>query len=111
MERIGRCLTLYDQLIPKALAKLAARFDCSLESAKIAVSQPTDTLRYQNGTGWELRKQGKDEDIQIIKNQVVAMRYLESRGQNKSVEVLVFEVSPALVELVRNKGVPLFGWW
>jgi hypothetical protein len=102
---------LYDQLIPKALAKLAARFDCSLESAKIAVSQPTDTLRYQNGTGWELRKQGKDEDIQIIKNQVVAMRYLESRGQKKSEEVLVFEISPALAESVRNKGVPLFGWW
>ena len=39
------------------------------------------------------------------------MRYLESRGQNKSVEVLVFEISPALAELVRNKGVPLFGWW
>ena len=47
------------------------------------ISQPTDTMRFKSGIGWELHKSGKDEDIQIIKNQVVAMRYLESRGQKK----------------------------
>lgn len=114
-SRYGRDLEgfhlLYDQLIPKALAKLAAKFKCSLEPGLILISKPTDTIRFKSGTGWELRKQGKDEDIQIIKNQVVAMRYLESRGQKKSEEVLVFEMSPELANLVRNKGLPLFGSW
>lgn len=102
---------LYDQLIPKALDKLAIKFQCTLEPGMILTSKPTDTIRFKSGTGWELRKQGKDEDIQIIKNQVVAMRYLESRGQKKSEEVRVFEISPAMVELVRTEGLPLFGWW
>lgn len=77
----------------------------------ILISKPTDTIRFKSGTGWELRKQGKDEDIQIIQNQVVAMRYLESRGQKKSEEVLVFEISPVLADIVKSKGLPLFGWW
>lgn len=77
----------------------------------IMISQPTDTMRFKSGIGWELHKPGKDEDIQIIKNQVVAMRYLESRGQKKSEEVRVFEISPELSALVKSKGFPLFGWW
>jgi hypothetical protein len=102
---------LYDQLIPKALAKLAAKFKCTFEPAMIMISQPTDTIRFKSGIGWELHKPGTDEDIQIIKNQVVAMRYLEGRGQKKSEEVRVFEISHELVELLKNKGIPLFGWW
>ena len=102
---------LYDQLIPKVLDKLATKFKCTLESAMIMISQPTDTMRFKSGIGWELHKQGKDEDIQIIKNQVVAMRYLESRGQKKSEDVRVFEMSAELADLVKSKGFPLFGWW
>lgn len=102
---------LYDQLIPKALAKLAAKFKCTLEPAMIRISKPTDSLRFKSGIGWELRKQGTNEDIQIIKNQAVAMRYLESRGQKKSEEVLVFEMSPVLADMVKSEGLPLFGWW
>lgn len=102
---------LYDQLIPKALAKLAAKFKCILEPAMISISKPTDSLRFKSGIGWELRKQGTDEDIQIVKNQVVAMRYLESRGQKKQEEVRVFEISPELSALAKSKGLPLFGWW
>lgn len=102
---------LYDQLIPKALAKLAAKFKCTLEPAMIMISQPTDTIRFKSGIGWELHKPGTDEGIQIIKNQVVAMRYLEGRGQKKSEEVRAFEMSPELVDFVKNKGIPLFGWW
>ncbi len=102
---------LYDQLIPKALDKLATKFKCTLERGMILISKPTDTIRFKSGTGWELRKQGTDEDIQIIKNQVVAMRYLESRGQKLSEEVLVFEISPILADFVKSKGLPLFGWW
>ncbi len=102
---------LYDQLIPKALAKLADKFNCSLDLANIEVSKPTDTIRYKNGTGWELRKQGKNDDVQIIRNQVVAMRYLKSRGQKQEEEVRVFEMSPVLTELVKSKGLPIFGWW
>lgn len=113
--RYGRDLDgfhlLYDQLIPKALAKLVTKFKCSLELGMILISKPTDTMRFKNGTGWELRKKGTDEDIQIIKNQVVAMRYLESRGQKKSEEVRVFEISPVLANIVKSKGLPLFGWW
>lgn len=114
-SRYGRDLEgfhlLYDQLIPKALAKLAAKFKCTLEPGMILISKPTDTIRFRRGTGWELSKQGTSEDIQIIKNQVVAMRYLESRGQKKQEEVRVFEISPELADLVKNKGIPLFGWW
>jgi len=102
---------LYDQLIPKALAKLADKFNCSLDLANIEVSKPTDTIRFKNGTGWELRKQGKNDDVQIIRNQVVAMRYLKGRGQKQKEEVRVLEVSPELNELVKSKGLPLFGWW
>ena len=102
---------LYDRLIPKALDKLATKHKCTLEPAMIMISQPTDTMRFKSGIGWELHKSGKDEDIQIIKNQVVAMRYLESRGQKKIEQVRVFEMSPELVDLVKNKGIPLFGWW
>ena len=102
---------LYDQLIPKALAKLAAKFKCTLQAAMIVISKPTDNIRYKNGVGWELRKHGNNDEIQIIKNQVVAMRYLQSRGQQKQEEVRVFELSPELVDLVQNKGMPLFGWW
>lgn len=102
---------LYDQLVPKALAKLAAKFKCIQEPAMIAISQPNDTIRFKSGVGWELRKQGTDEEIQIIKNQVVAMRYLESRGKKRSEEVRVFEISPILADIVKNKGLPLFGWW
>jgi len=39
------------------------------------------------------------------------MRYLQSRGQQKQEQVLVFELSPELVDLVQNKGMPLFAWW
>ena len=102
---------LYDQLIPKALAKLATKFKCSLEPGMILISKPTDTIRFKNGTGWELRKLGKNEYIQIIKNQVVAMRYLETRGEKQSEEVRVFEISPMLANIVKSKGLPLFGWW
>ena len=102
---------LYDQLIPKALAKLAVKFKCTLEPAMISISKPTDSLRFKSGVGWQFHKQGTDEEIQIIKNQVVAMRYLESRGQKSSEEVLVFEISSELADLVKSKGLPLFGWW
>lgn len=114
-SRYGRDLEgfrlLYDQLIPKALAKLAAKFNCTLEPTMIAVSKPTDSMRYKRGTGWELRQYGKSDDVQIIKNQEVALRYLNSRGIKKKEEVRVLEVSPELTTLVKAKGLPLFGWW
>ncbi len=113
--RYGRDLDgfylLYDQLIPKALAKLADKFKCSLVLASIEVSKPTDTIRYKNGSGWELRDQGKNNDVRIIRNQVVAMCYLKGRGQKQEEEVRVLEVSPELTKLVKSKGLPLFGWW
>lgn len=102
---------LYDQLIPKALAKLDAKFNCTLETSMIAVRKPTDSMRYIRGTGWELRKHGKSDDIQIIQNQEVALRFLKSRGIKKQEEVRVLEVSPELAVLVKVKGLPLFGWW
>ncbi len=39
------------------------------------------------------------------------MRYLVSRGQKKQEEVRMFEISPALADAVKSKGIPLFGWW
>ena len=77
----------------------------------IAISEPKETIRYRRGAGWELRGHGQDEDIKIIKNEVVAMRYLESCGLKKQEEVRVFEIPPELADMVKSKGLPLFGWW
>lgn len=114
-SRYGRDLEgfhlLYDQLIPKSLAKLASKFKCHLGSAMIAISEPKETIRYRRGAGWELRGHGQDADIKIIKNEVVAMRYLESCGLKKQEEVRVFEIPPELADMVESKGLPLFGWW
>lgn len=114
-SRYGRDLEgfhlLYDQLIPKSLAKLASKFKCHLGSATITISKPNDTIRYRSGAGWELRHHGQNDNIKIVKNEVVAMHYLESRGLKRKEEVRVFEISPVLAGIVKNKGLPLFGWW
>ena len=102
---------LYDQLIPKALDKLAAKFKCSLGPALIAISKPKDNIRYKRGSGWELRTKGEEEKIKVVRNEVVALRYLESRGIKRQEEVRVLEISPELAALVKSKGLPLFGWW
>lgn len=102
---------LYDQLIPKALDKLAAKFKCSLGSAMIAISKPKDNIRYKRGSGWELRTKGEEEKIKVVRNEVVALRYLERRGIKRQEEVRVLEISPELAALVKSKGLPLFGWW
>lgn len=102
---------LYDQLIPKVLDKLAAKFKCSIEPAMITTSKSKDNIRYKRGAGWELRTRGEDEKVKVVKNEVVAMRYLESRGVKRQEEVKVFEISPELADLVKGKGLPLFGWW
>lgn len=102
---------LYDQLIPKALAKLADKFQCHLGSAIIKISKPNDSIRYKRGLGWELHTQSQNEKTKIIKNEVVAMHYLESRGQKQKEEVRTFEISPVLADIVKSNGLPLFGWW
>lgn len=102
---------LYDQLIPKALDKLAAKFKCSVCQAMITISKPKDNVRYKRGAGWELHTKGEEDKIKVIRNEVVAMRYLESRGIKRLEEVRVFEISPVLADIVKSKGMPLFGWW
>lgn len=102
---------LYDHLIPKTLAKLTAKFQCSIKSAIIKISEPNESIHYKRGLGWELCAHGQTEKTTIIKNEVVAMRYLESRGQKKKEEVRTFEISSVLVDTVKSKGLPLFGWW
>ncbi|MEI2635815.1 MAG: hypothetical protein V9E92_03010 [Methylotenera sp.] len=102
---------LYDQLIPKALDKLAIKFKCSISPAMITTSKPKDSIRYKRGAGWELRTRCEEEKIKVVRNEVVAMRYLESRGVKRQEEVRVFEISPILADIVKSKGLPLFGWW
>lgn len=102
---------LYDQLIPKALGKLASKFDCSLGFSTITISKPKDNIRRMRDAGWELRSSVEEEKINIVKNEVVALRYLKSRGVKRQEEVRVFEISPTLAEIVKSKGLPLFGWW
>ncbi|NOU24097.1 MAG: hypothetical protein HOO90_01020 [Methylotenera sp.] len=114
-ERYGEDLEgfhlLYDQAIPKSLAKLVSKFQCHLGSAIITISKPNQSIRHRSGTGWELLASGKNEKSKVVKNEVVAMRYLVSRGQKKQEEVRMFEISPALADAVKSKGIPLFGWW
>lgn len=102
---------LYEQLIPKALDKLAIKFKCSIGTASIMISQPNDDIHYRRGAGWELRTRGQDDKVKFVRNEVVAMRYLESRGAKELEEVRVFEISAILADIVKNKGVPMFGWW
>lgn len=99
---------LYDQLIPKSLDKLASNFKCSQGSTMIACRKPKESIRYRRGLGWELRS---NEDVKIIRNEVVAMRYLESHGIKTQEEVRVFDISPELSALLSQKGLPLFGLW
>lgn len=102
---------LYDQLIPKALAKLASRFQCGLAECSIVVSRPQDQIRYRRDAGWELREIGQQNDLKVIRNKVVALRYVESRGVKRPELIRVFEISPILDDIVKSKGLPLFGWW
>ncbi len=102
---------LYEQLIPKALDKLATKFKCSLGLARIMITKPKDNIRYQRGACWEIHTRGQDATVKVVRNEVVAMRYLESRGAKELEEVRVFEISAILAGIVKNKGVPMFGWW
>jgi hypothetical protein len=102
---------LYDQLVPKALDKLARKFNCSLYPTKITISKPKDNIHYMHGAGWELRTKDDAEEIKFVRNKVVALRYLKSRGVKGQEEVRVFEISPELINLVKSKGLPLFGLW
>lgn len=102
---------LYDQTIPKVLSKLASKYKCSFGSATITVSKPNENIRYKNGIGWELSTDSENIKPKIIQNEVVAMRYLKSTGKKIDEDVRVFEISPELEVLVKNKGLPLFGWW
>lgn len=102
---------LYDQLIPKALEKLASKFKCLLVESTIITSQPKHRLKKLGSSGWEMRARIDDELPTLIKNETVAMRYLRSRGSKKLEKVKVFEISTSLAAIVKNKGLPLFGWW
>ena len=102
---------LYDQLIPKALEKIAAKFKCNLTQSTITTSTPKHTLRYRGAVGWELKPSVKGELETIVSNEEVAMRFMQSRGQKKLEEVRVLEISDSLADIVRSKGLPLFGWW
>lgn len=114
-SRYGRHLEgfhlLYDQLVPKALDKIARKFNCSLYPTKITISKPKDNIRYMPGAGWELRSSGHEEENKVVRNEVVAMRYLKNRGIQKQEEVRVFEISLELINFVKSKGMPLFGLW
>ena len=102
---------LYDQLIPKALEKIAAKFKCNLSQSTITTSTPKHTLRNLRDGGWELNSSVKGELETVIRNEEVAIRFMQSRGQKKLEEVRVLEISPALADIVKKKGLPLFGWW
>lgn len=102
---------LYDQLIPKALEKIAAKFKCNLTQSNITTSTPKHTLRYRSAVGWELKPSVKGEMETVVRNEEVAMRFMQSRGQKKTEEVRVLEISDSLADTVKSKGLPLFGWW
>jgi len=90
---------------------LSDKFKCHLGSAIIKISKPNDSIHYKRGLGWECRTHDQNEKSRIIKNEVVEMLYLVSRGQKKKEEVQTFEISPVLACIVKSKGLPLFGWW
>ena len=102
---------LYDQLIPKALEKIASKFKCNLSQSTITTSTPKHTLSNRGAGGWELKSSVKGELETVLKNEEVAMRFMQSRGQKKQEEVRILEISPVLADIVKNKGLPLFGWW
>jgi len=68
-------------------------------------------MRYHRGIGWELKTADPKERPKIVNNEVVAMRYLQASARSRTEQVRTMEISPALAEIVKTKGVPLFGWW
>lgn len=102
---------LYDKQIPDSLKKLAKKFGCTLGWSEIKRKQPTSLLNHQKGAGWIVKKaDGKDQG-QVIKNKTVAMRFWQTSAKERLERVRVLEISPILADVVRAKGVPLFGWW
>ena len=53
----------------------------------------------------------KDELSTTVRNEEVAMRFMQSRGQKKLEAVHVLEVSSGLQYIFKSKGLPLFGSW
>ncbi len=102
---------LYDKQIPKSLSKLASSFGCHYGLTEISVKKPREKLAYRRGLGWELKTSDSKARPKIVKNEAVAMRYLQAAVNERIEQVRILEISPALAEVVRAKGVPLFGWW
>jgi hypothetical protein len=102
---------LYDKQIPDSLKKLAKKFGCTLGWSEIKRKQPISLLDHRKGAGWIVKKaDGKDQG-QVIRNKTVAMRFWQISAKERLERVRVLEISPILAEVVRAKGVPLFGWW
>lgn len=102
---------LYDHLIPKSLQKIAKKFECLVNTSTIITCRPNHSLHNRGALGWELLPSVKDEVSTTVRNEEVAMRYMQSRGQKKPEAVHVLEVSSKLQYVVKSKGLPLFGWW
>ena len=114
-ERYGNDLDgfhmLYDQLIPKALRKIAAKFECNLTMLTIKTKMPNHMLLNRGADGWDLVPSIKGEIKAVVRNEEVAMRIMQSRATERMREVLVLEISGSLANTVKNKGLPMFGWW
>lgn len=93
------------------MEKIASKFECNLTKTTISTSTPKHTLHNHGSSGLQLRPSVKGELSTLVRNEEVAMRFMQNRDIKSFEEVQVLEISPALAEIINDKGIPLFGWW
>lgn len=101
---------LYDQKIPKTLNKLTQKYGGSTGWSTIIVNNPTAKLIRDRKQGWVIENKVDKAVTRGIKNQSVALYYLKAKGNKIKESVRVLDILPILVEAVKSKGLPLFGW-
>lgn len=102
---------LYDAQVPRVLDNLIKNYGGYLYWADVTVRKPAEDIHYRSRIGWEVPALNNSRRRTIIKNEIVAMRYWQARAVQAEETVLAMDISPSLASLVKNKGVPIFGWW
>lgn len=101
---------LYDQMIPKSLEKLKHKYNCPVYWKTIAVRKPTVKLKATSTHNWIIQTSTGEMVTSSIKNEQVALSYLKAKSEKKDESVRVLEISPVLMQAIKTRGLPLFGW-
>jgi hypothetical protein len=101
---------LYDQMIPKALNKLKQTYGGSSGWTTITVKTPIANLIRDRNQGWVIEIKEDKAITKGIQNQSVALSYLKAKSDKRKESVHFLEISTELVQQLKTKGLPLYGW-